>query len=585
MTDLAPNTEDLALVQGIPLEDEPGLGALTTPGFVREVVGRYGPREALAQPFPDGSRKAWSYVELWDRSVEVARALLACGMGKDSRVGILMTNRLEWVSSFFGIGLAGGTAVGLSTFSTPDELEYLIKASGVSIVLFERCVIARDFAAILTDLEPAIATAAPGQLASVKFPFLRRLAMIDDGPETAGRVGGAIESWSTFLGHGDAVAPALVEATAAAVTPADPCLLFFSSGSTGKPKGILNAHRGVNIQSWRWKRIYAFDDHPVRTWSANGLFWSGNFSISLGGTLAAGGTLVLQPIFVPAETVRIFERERVSLPYCWPHQWAQLEAQPTWADADLSALYYFDQELNLRHPQKSITTTWTEPRASYGSTETFTISTAFPVDAPAELRMGSSGGVLPGNTVKIVDPETGSTLRRGETGEIAVKGPTLMLGYIGIPNDQALDEAGFYRAGDGGYLDERGRLIFQGRINDIVKTGGANVSPVEVDWALASCPGIKVCKTTGVPHDTLGEMVVTLVAPQEGQALTEAEVIGFLKAKLASYKVPRRVIFVTAEDLNFTGTAKIKPAEARALAQRKMEAERGMPYLRRLMRG
>jgi acyl-coenzyme A synthetase/AMP-(fatty) acid ligase len=400
--------------------------------------------------------------------------------------------------------------------------------------------------------------------------------MVDDG-----LVGGAIESWNAFLAHGGAVSPARVEARAAAVKPSDPALLFFSSGSTGKPKGILNGHRGVNIQSWRWNRIYGFD-HELRTWSANGLFWSGNFSIALGGTFAAGGTLVLQRVFVPEDALRLFEAERVSLVYCWPHQWAQLEALPRWEDADLSSFYYVDAELNLRRPQPTITTTWTEPRASYGATETFTISTAFPLGTPREVWEGSNGAVLPGNTVKIIDPETGETLNRGETGEIAVKGPTLMLGYIGIPNDEALDPEGFYRAGDGGYIDERGRLIFQGRINDIIKTGGANVSPVEVDWALASCPGVKVCKTTGVPHDTLGEMVVTLVAPEAGHPVTGDDVIAFLKAKLASYKVPRKVIFVSDADLNLTGTAKIKPAEARALAQRKMTEEVGRVFARRM---
>lgn len=560
--------EKLAIVRGIPLEEEPGLGALTLPGFLREVVDRYGPREALVEHREDGTPERWTYGELWDRSLAVARALIACGVGKDERVGILMTNRLEWVSAFFGIGLAGGTAVGLSTFSTPAELEFLIRASGVSLIMFERKVLAKDFAAILTELEPAIASAAPGKLAAPRFPFLRRLAMVDAGP-----TGGAVESWNAFLAHGAAITSELVEARAATVKPSDPALLFFSSGSTGKPKGILNSHRGVNIQSWRWNRIYGFD-HELRTWSANGLFWSGNFSIALGGTFAGGGTLVLQRTFDPAGALKLFEGERVSLVYCWPHQWAQLEALPGWDEADLSSFHYVDAELNLRRPQKSVTTTWTEPRSSYGSTETFTISTAFPLGTPRAVWEGTSGGVLPGNTVKIVDPETGQVLKRGETGEIAVKGPTLMLGYIGVPNDEALDAEGFYRAGDGGYLDDQGRLIFQGRINDIIKTGGANVSPVEIDWALASCPGISVCKTTGVPHDTLGEMVVTLVAPEPGHPLTGEDVIAFLKPKLASYKVPRKVIFVSGEDLGLTGTAKIKPAEARALAARKMaEAE------------
>jgi fatty-acyl-CoA synthase len=555
--------EELAIVRGIPLEEEPGLGALTLPGFLREVTDRYGPREALVMHHADGAPERWSYDELWQRSVAVARALIACGVGKDERIGVLMTNRLEWVSAFFGIGLAGATAVGLSTFSTPTELEFLLKASAVSTVMLERHVVGKDFTAMLAELEPQIAAGAPGKLASTKFPYLRRLAVVD------GAGSGAIESWDAFLARGAAVAPEQVEARAAMVRPCDPGLLFFSSGSTGKPKGILNAHRGVNIQSWRWARIYAFD-HELRTWSANGLFWSGNFSIALGGTFAGGGTLVLQPVFDPAEALELMQQERVSLPYCWPHQWAQLEALPGWPDADLSSFHYFDAELNLRRPQKSITTKWLEPRSSYGATETFTISTAFPLGTPREVWEGTFGEALPGNTIKIVDPETGATLKRGETGEIAVKGPTLMLGYIGAPNDEALDAEGFYRAGDGGFLDERGRLVFQGRINDIVKTGGANVSPVEVDWALASCPGVKVCKTTGVPHETLGEMVVTLVAPEAGHPVTGEHVIAFLKAKLASYKVPRKVLFVSEDDLNLTGTAKIKPAEARALAARKL---------------
>ena len=560
----------LAIIRGVPLKEEPGLGALTLPGFLREVKDRFGPREALVLHGEDGRRVSLTYDELWESSCQVARALIACGAGHGARVGILMTNRPEWVSACFGIGLAGGVAVGLSTFSTAAELEALIAASGISILLFERSAAGKDFAAMLGEIEPAIAAASPGRIASNRFPFLRHAVMLE------GAGGGAIEGWDDFLARGDMVDTLQVDARAAAATPADPALLFFSSGSTGKPKGVLSSHRGVNIQSWRWVRIYDFrPDVPVRAWAPNGLFWSGNFSIALGGTFAAGGTLVLQRTFVPKEAVALMEAERVTFAYCWPHQWAQLEELPGWAEADLSSLHYFEPGQNLRRPQKSIRTDWIEPHATYGATETFTISAAYPCGSPEALWKGCNGGALPGNTIRIVDPETGATLNRGETGEIAVKGPTLMLGYLGIPSDEALDGEGFYRAGDGGFIDERDRLVFQGRINDIVKTGGANVSPVEVDWALCNCPGVKVCKTTGVPHDTLGEMVVSCVVREAGHQLSAEEVIAFLKARLAAYKVPRRVLFVEEGELDFTDTAKIKPAEARAFARRKLAAEVG----------
>jgi len=162
---------DLSVACGPPLSAEPGLGALTLPGFLREVTAAYAGREALVL----GATR-WTYDDLWERAVEVARALRASGIGKDGRVGVLMTNRPEWVAAVFGVSLAGGVAVALSTFSTPDELSHLLAVSGVSVLLFERAVLKKDFAAILTGLEPRIAEGGP--LRSTRFPFLRQLAMI-----------------------------------------------------------------------------------------------------------------------------------------------------------------------------------------------------------------------------------------------------------------------------------------------------------------------------------------------------------------------------------------------------------------------
>jgi fatty-acyl-CoA synthase len=146
----------------------------------------------------------------------------------------------------------------------------------------------------------------------------------------------------------------------------------------------------------------------------------------------------------------------------------------------------------------------------------------------------------------------------GERGEIAIKGPTLMLGYLGIPLDETLDEEGYFRTGDGGYVDEEGRLFWEGRLNDIIKTGGANVSPVEIDEIIRSYPGVKVAQTVGVPHDTLGELVVTCIVPADGMTLSEEAIRAFAKEKLASYKVPRRVLFLKEAELEMTGSSKVK---------------------------
>ena len=190
-----------SIVKGIPLSEEEGLGALTIAGYAREVTTRFAEREALAMRLPDGSRISWTYAELWDRSVEVAKALIAAGVGKDSRVGILMTNRPEYIASLFGIALAGGVTVSLSTFSTPIELDYLLRASCVSLLLYDRQVLKKDFGAMLGELEPAILTTAPGTLNSTKFPFLRRLVVLDSvtsGATGAAPDGASVEKWAGF---------------------------------------------------------------------------------------------------------------------------------------------------------------------------------------------------------------------------------------------------------------------------------------------------------------------------------------------------------------------------------------------------
>jgi fatty-acyl-CoA synthase len=211
---------------------------------------------------------------------------------------------------------------------------------------------------------------------------------------------------------------------------------------------------------------------------------------------------------------------------------------------------------------------------SYGSTETFTLSAAFASDAPLELAEGSSGEVLPGNVIKVVDTMTGAIVPRGESGEIAVKGPTLMLGYLGTPLSETLDDEGFFHSGDGGYIDDRGRLHFEGRLTDIIKTGGANVSPVEVDSVLVTCPGVKAATTVGVPHETLGEIVVSCIVPHDDADLDSTAVRDFLKQRLASYKLPRRILFVREEELTRTGSAKVRAGALRELVAKRIDPER-----------
>jgi fatty-acyl-CoA synthase len=572
-----PDGGSRSIVEGQALREEPGLGALTIGGFLKEISSRYGTREALvlhaADPTADAAIR-WSYTALWDRALEVARALLAVGVGKDTRVGVLMTNRPEFLASVFGIALAGGVTVTLNTFCTPSELDYLLKASCISVLLFENQVLKKDFASMLVELEPAIETAQPGSLLSGKYPYLRRLVHVDDLP-TALRPTIGFQSWQDFLRRGLTVPASQVELTAASVQPSDTGMLFFSSGTTSSPKGILHAHRAVAVQWWRWPRVMSVENGDVRVWTANAFFWSGNFSMVLGCGLATGGTVVLQRTFQPEEALALMQAEAVTLPLAWPHQWAKLEGAGNWQQADLSAIRYVDPDVPLgRHPTVRHTG-WYEPPA-YGATETLTIVASTPIRSPEDRLPHLQGPPLPGNTIKIVDPTGNGIVPRGERGEIAVKGPTLMLGYLGTPLDETLDAEGFYRTGDSGYVDASNRLFWEGRLTDLIKTGGANVSPREIDGVMMSIAGVKLSRTIGVPHRTLGEMVVSCIVPHAGATLDAAALQRFLKERLASYKLPREILFLREEDLSMTGGSdKVKAGALIKLATERLAGGRG----------
>jgi len=521
---------------GPPSESEEGVGALTLGGLLRQSAARHGHREAMVF-YPEGAggpARRYSYADLESRSRQVARGLLASGLERGARVALLMGNRPEWVCSAFGVALAGGALVPLNTWFERPELEFVLDHSDASIVLIQRRLAGHD--------------------------YFERLHDVWRGPVVC-----LDADWDEFLARGDAADEAQVEAIAAAVGPEDDGVVVYTSGTTARPKGVLHAHRAPCLQSWRFARLHGLD-HSVRTWSAFPFFWTAGFTMVMGATLAAGGCLILQERFEAGEALWLLEAERVTSPHAWPHQLAALEDHPDWTRRDLSTLRHVEAFSSFgRHPTVHAEDVWS-PRAAYGASETATIVTALPADAPAAERADNHGRVLPGNAVRIVDPSTGEPQPAGHSGEITVKGPTLMKGYVKVPREECFDPEGFFHTGDAGFVDEHGYLHWTGRSTDLIKTGGANVSPVEIEEALLRHPQLKAAVAVGVPHETLGEIVVVCAVPHEGSGVDEDGVRSFLRGRLASYKIPRRVVFVTSDELSLTGSAKIRADELRALA-------------------
>jgi len=537
---------------GPSFESEPGMGPLTMGGLLLESAARHADLEAVCFHEHDDTGDGgdgdtvvrWSYAELAARSQRFAKALVAAGASKGTRVALLMGNRPEWVCAAFGVALAGGVLVPVNTMFEPPELEYLLRHSDAAVLVYQERLARHRYHEQIRSLMGSL-------------PYLGRLACFG----TAG--------YEDFLAGADHIDDEVLSGRAAEVSEHDDALVVYTSGTTGKPKGVLHAQRAAAIQSWRFARHLRLEP-TSRVWSAFPFFWTAGFCMIMGATLAAGGCLVLQEMFDPGEALRLIETERVTNPHAWAHQLAALESHPDWPARDLSSIRKAEGITAFaRHPSVKLEAAYS-PRAAYGLTETFTIFSSMPSDTPEAERQGHEGFVLPGNALRIVDASTGTAQPAGSPGEIRVKGPTLMKGYLKVAPEHVFDTDGFFPTGDAGFVDDAGHLHWVGRTSDLIKTGGANVSPVEIENELLRHPGLHSALAVGVPHPTLGQIVVVCAVAQPGTTLGEDDVRDFLRGKLASYKLPRRVLFFSEDELVLTGNAKIRAEDLRRLASQRL---------------
>ena len=547
---------------GPPAESVEGIGALTVGGLLAQACAEHAGRDAVAATASDGTVTRWTYDELWAQSRAYAKGLLASGVGRGTRVGLLLPNRAEWLAAAFGTSLVGGVLVPFSTFATPEELEQLLQHSGVSLLLVQSG-FARSPLDELAASTHGLLDGPRAPLASARFPYLRGVFDVASGPAR-----GARAPIDELLAAGKSVPDAVLDAAAAALTPADDAVVIYTSGTTERPKGILHAHRSAALQSWRFaarQRLVAGD----RVCSAFPFFWTAGFAMVMGSTLAAGGCLVVSETFDAEATLRTIQDEKVTIVHAWPHHQAQLRDHPRNLDYDTSTIRNNGERFR---PSQGEEVSLGTSRAGYGMSETFTVVTSASVDAGKEVVEDSHGYLLPGNAMRILDPETRQLLGPGQEGEILVKGTTLMRGYLGLPPEACFDEDGFFHSGDTGYVDDRGLLHWTGRATELIKTGGANVSPVEVETVLAKHPGLLASAVVGLPDDLLGEVVVACVAARPDAEVDEEGVRAFVREHLSSFKVPRRVLFFASEELPTTGTDKVQHAELRALAAERISA-------------
>ncbi|TFG95314.1 MAG: long-chain fatty acid--CoA ligase, partial [Myxococcales bacterium] len=503
---------------------------LTLGRFLADAAARHGDRRAVQCEGRD-----LSYREL-EREVRArASGLVGAGIVKGARVAVQLANRSEWIVAATAIGRLGGVVVPVNTFASREELTTLLRHGDVSTLLMQPSLLRHRFLDDLLADHPAIAAGEPGRLRGPELPQLRAVFCLEI---EAAR--GGVQAWGELVARGAGVGDDLVAALCAQVEPSDDAFLIYTSGTTAHPKGVLHSQRAAVLQAWRFAEILRFDADD-RVFTTYPFFWTAGIAMSIGATFAAGGCLLLQQVFEPGAALELIERERATVVHAWPHQNKALAEHPEAVARDLSSVRKVDFATPIAR-LAGIERDEYGTGASYGLSETFTIASMLPVDAPSELRRCTHGRALPGMEIRIVDPETGLPVPAGVPGEIAVRGPTLMRGYTKVLPELVFDADGWFRTQDGGSLDAEGFLHWTGRLSNLIKTGGANVSPVEIEQVLAKHPDLEIAIVVGIGHPTLGEVVVLCAVPALGRKVDEEAIRAFLRERLASYKVPRRVL-------------------------------------------
>ena len=545
---------------GPPLETEEGIGPLTFGGFLEDLARRFGERPAYVWLPANGLRVEWSYAYLHDQARAVAKALVAGGVTRGTRVAVLMATRPEWVAAVWGSAMAGGVAVLFNTFAEPRELDHLLRHSDASVVLTQTSLLRHHYVDDLLELCPEALTGDPGRIASTSYPFLRRVVALD---ADAVEIKGAVQTWDGFLGAGDSVPDEVLDGVLRETHPEEDGIIIYSSGTTSLPKGVLHRHRAPLLQCWRHARREGFmsDD---RVYTGLPFFWTAGFAAAMGATLASGACLVTGSHFEADHVLDIIERERITILQGPAHQDAELAAAHARHRRDVSSIRREVHRITGEPPPVG----WTRPssRSAYGSSETFTSLTATAESAQFAER-ATWGRLTAGARMRFLDPASGQSVGAGEEGEIVLKGPTLMRGYVKVPPEDVFDEDGYFRTGDLGWIDDEGLLHFTGRVKNMIKTSGANVAPLEVELLLMQHPSIHRAVVVGVPDDVVGEIVVACVVPRAGHRLTEDDTRAHLRGSLSSFKIPRHVLFFESEDaLPRTGSDKFNVPAVQALA-------------------
>ena len=533
---------------------------LTIPDFLDHITDRFPGNEALVD-VPSGRR--WTYAQFRDACRRVAKALMKLDVKRGERVGIWATNYPEWVLVQFGSAMMGAVLVNINPAYRTHELEHALKNSEASVLLLIERFKSSDYVSMFYDVCPEARDSSPGAIRSERLPKLRSAVLIGDQSPPG------MFNWQQFLALGEDVADDELDERQASLDFDDVINIQYTSGTTGLPKGASLTHRNIlNNGFFSGEGMLLTDKDrlciPVPFYHCFGMVLANLACVTHGATM-----VVPAESFDALATLRAVEQERCTALHGVPTMFiAELE-HPEFDSFDLRSLrtgimagapcpIEVMKKVNEKMHARQMT-------IGYGETEASPVATQTPVDAALEDRTGTVGLPGPYIEIKVIDRETGAIVPCGTQGEICYRGYSIMRGYHNNPEAtaEAIDVAGWLHSGDLATMDERGYCKITGRAKEMIIRGGENIYPREIEEFLFGHPKVKNVQVIGVPDEKYGEEIQAWIELREGETATEDEIRAYCKGKIAHYKIPRYVKFVTEYPMTITGKIqKFKMREA-----------------------
>jgi fatty-acyl-CoA synthase len=515
----------------------------TLGGLLDELATRYQEKHALL--FRD---ERITFNDFKTRVDDLAKGLVNLGVERGDRIGLLMSNRSEWLITAFAAFKIGAIVVGINTWYKKKDLKYVLENAEVKTVVCMDYFLKNDYVQMITEICPEIQMASTETFKPDNLPTLKNVIVLGSNIPKGAYSFDQIEETGSNLSE-----PYLQRSQ---VDPHDVALILYTSGTTAFPKGVTLLHNGLIENGYNIGGREHLTDTD-RLWLGVPLFFSFASANAIMAILTHGGSIAIQEHFEASEALSLIQDTRCTVYYGMPIMTKKIYEHPDRQKYDISSL----QKGATIGPSKVVRETIDFiPFVSnvYGATETYGNCCVIDGHDDIEKRVTSQGKPLPGMSIKIVDSKTRRELSRGEIGEVCVKG-YITPGYYNDEknNRKAFDGEGFYITGDLGYLDKEGYFYYVNRVKDMIKTGGINVSPLAVEECLYHNAKVKNAYVLGVPDSKKGEIVMAVIELKSGVDCTKEEIVDFCKRQLPGYSVPSRVEFWEDKTIPRTPTGKV----------------------------